>query len=248
MAADRILVVTTSHGELGATGHRTGLWLEELATPYFALLDAGAAITLASIRGGSIPIDPRSIPAGAGQPRGEQPEGLQEVPASVRRFLGDPRAMEAARVSVPVDYIADEQFDAVLLPGGHGAMWDMPESHGLARLVGLHFEKGKVVAAVCHGPAGLVSAKRGDGRPIVEGRRVNCFTNTEEKAVGLAEVVPFLLEDRMTELGGKIERGRDWHPYAVRDRNLITGQNPQSSALVARHMLEALGIGARAAG
>jgi putative intracellular protease/amidase len=246
MAADRILVVTTSHGELGATGHRTGVWLEELATPYYALSDAGAGITLASIWGGSIPIDPRSIPAGAGQPGGEQPEGLQDVSASVRRFLGDARAMKAARVSVPIDDIADEQFDAVLLPGGHGAMWDMPASGGLARLVGRHFEMGKVVAAVCHGPAGLVSAKRRDGRAIVEGRRVNGFTNSEEKAVGLTEVVPFLLEDRMTELGGKLERGPDWHPYAVRDRNLITGQNPQSSELVARHVLEALGLGARA--
>jgi putative intracellular protease/amidase len=154
--------------------------------------------------------------------------------------------MEAARVSVPVDEVAGRLFDALLLPGGHGAMWDMPGSAELAHMVGLHLDEDRVVAAVCHGPAGLVSAKRLDGRPVVEGLRVTCFTNTEEAAVGLAEVVPFLLEDRLKELGGWFGRGPDWHPFAVREGNLITGQNPQSSELLARYVLEALGIGAPA--
>ncbi len=243
MARKKVLIVATSHAMLGATGERTGVWLEELATPYYALHDAGVEVTLASIQGGAIPFDPRSLPAEAGQAGGEQPSAQPEVPASVRRFLGDPKATEAASKSLPVDLDASEGFDAILLPGGHGAMWDMPESAILARLVGFQFDRGRVVAAVCHGPAGLVSARRHDGRPIVEGRRVNGFTNTEEAGVGLTRVVPFLLEDRLRELGGQFERGPDWQPYAVHDDNLITGQNPQSSDLVARHVLSALGFG-----
>jgi putative intracellular protease/amidase len=243
MAVTQVVIVATSHSELGSSGERTGLWLEEMAVPYYALLDAGVVVLLASVHGGEIPLDPRSVrdadgPASDGQPT---------LPAAVRRFLGDGQAMETARSSITVASIADRQFDGVMLPGGHGTMWDMPGSAGLAQLVGSHFDRGRVVAAVCHGPAGLVAAKRQDGHPIVEGRKVNGFTNTEEESVGLAQVVPFLLESRLKELGGLFERGPDWQPYAVRDGNLITGQNPQSSDLVARHLLEALGLGAQAA-
>jgi len=242
MAATQVVIVTTSHSELGSSGGRTGVWLEEMAVPYYALLDAGVVVLVASVHGGAIPLDPRSVGDAVGPASDRQPA----LPASVRRFLGDEQAMETAQSSIPVASIADRQFDAVMLPGGHGAMWDMPGSAGLAQLVGGHFDRGRLVAAVCHGPAGLVAAKRQDGRPIVEGRRVSGFTNTEENSVGLAHVVPFLLEDRLKELGGLFERGPDWQPYAVRDGNLLTGQNPQSSGLVARRLLEALGLGAPA--
>ena len=240
MPVHRVLIVTTSHSQMGSTGHLTGVWLEELATPYYALLDGGAAITLASIRGGEIPFDPRSMPAQAGEEPGEEPEEQQQVPASVSRFLADVAAMNAAQNSLPVDALEGELFDAILLPGGHGTMWDLPHSEALARLVGSMFDQGRIVAAVCHGPAGLVSAKRADGRPVVDGRKVSGFTNSEEDGVGLSGVVPFLLEDRLSELGGRFERGPDWQPYGVRDGNLITGQNPQSSELVARLVLGAL--------
>jgi putative intracellular protease/amidase len=243
MPGKNVLIVTTSHAEMGSTGHRTGVWLEELAAPYYALLDGGAQVTLASIKGGEVPFDPRSLPAEAGQASGEKPAEQQEVPASVRRFLDDAEATSAARSTPAIDRVEAGSFDAVFLPGGHGTMWDLPESEALARTVGTAFDEGRIVAAVCHGPAGLVAARGRDGRPIVEGRRVNGFTNSEEEGVGLAEVVPFLLEDRLKELGGRFERGPDWQPYAVRDGNLITGQNPQSSSLVAQHVLAALGGG-----
>ncbi|WP_207458413.1 type 1 glutamine amidotransferase domain-containing protein [Azospirillum sp. SYSU D00513] len=231
----KILIVATSHSEMGQTGHRTGVWLEELAAPYYVLRDAGAEIVLASVKGGEIPFDPRSV-----QTPGEAPpEGEEPMPAVSRRFLEDPEAMKAAKNSPSVDGLDMAGFDAIMLPGGHGTMWDLPESAALATLVGNAFDAGKIVAAVCHGPAGLVSAKRKDGRPIVEGRRVNGFTNGEEEAVGLTQVVPFLLETRLRELGGKYECGPDFQPYAVQDGNLITGQNPMSSELVAHKILDA---------
>jgi putative intracellular protease/amidase len=246
MAQRRVLIVATSHGQMGPGGHPTGLWLEELATPYYALVDAGAAVTLASIRGGEIPLDPRSVPAGSGSGPGsdggggEEPAEDQDVPASARRFLADEGAMRLARTTARLDQLAGLEFDAVLLPGGHGTMWDFPTDARLADLVTGFFRDGKVVAAVCHGPAGLVAARGPDGRPLVEGRRVSGFSDTEEEAVGLAGVVPFMLEARLRELGGRYERGPDWGPFAVRDGMLVTGQNPQSSELVARLLIEAL--------
>ncbi|MGQ9367001.1 DJ-1/PfpI family protein [Azospirillum sp. ST 5-10] len=243
MTEKRILIVTTSHREMGGSGHQTGLWLEELATPYYAFLDAGAEVVLASVAGGEIPFDPRSLPAAAGGGGGEEPATEQAVPPSVHRFLGDRRAMEAARTTPSVTDVSGRPCDALFLPGGHGTMWDYPTSDTLALLVGSYLDDGRVVAAVCHGPAGLVAAKTGDGRPVVAGRRVSGFTDSEEQAVGLADVVPFLLERRLRELGGRFERGPDWQPFAVRDGTLITGQNPQSSELVAHHVLVALGLG-----
>lgn len=240
MAQRRVLIVATSHGRMGPEGHPTGLWLEELATPYYALADAGVAVTLASIRGGEIPLDPRSVPAGAGSGEGEERAEDQDVPASARRFLADEGAMRLARTTARLDQIAGLDFDAVLLPGGHGTMWDFPTDARLADLVSGFFRDGKVVAAVCHGPAGLVAARAPNGRPLVEGRRVSAFTNTEEEGVGLAKVVPFLLETRLRDLGGRHERGPDWQPFALRDGMLVTGQNPQSSELVARLLIEAM--------
>ncbi|WP_245593626.1 DJ-1/PfpI family protein [Azospirillum halopraeferens] len=242
MTGKRILIVTTSHDHLGDGDHKTGLWLEELATPWYAFLDAGAEVVLASVAGGAVPFDPRSLPAQAGR-GGEQPEERPDTPASVRRFLDDERAVQAARSTPSVEQVAGEPFDALFLPGGHGTMWDYPASDTLALLVGSYADDGRIVAAVCHGPAGLVAAKHNDGRPIVDGRRVSAFTNSEEEGVGLAQTVPFLLEDRLRELGARFERGPDWQPFAVRDGTLITGQNPQSSELVAHHVLVALGLG-----
>jgi putative intracellular protease/amidase len=233
MPKRKVLIVTTSHAELGKTGRRTGVWLEELAAPYYALREAGADITLASIKGGVIRFDPRST----GEEQSDMP-----VPETARRFLDDPEAIAVTTDSRSVDEVDAASFDAIFLPGGHGAMWDMPGNATLARMVASLFDSGKIVAAICHGPAGLVSVKRGDGRPLVEGKRVNSFTNSEEKAVGLTEVVPFLLETRLRDLGGRFEGGPDWQPYAVRDGNLITGQNPMSSELLARRVIEALEI------
>ena len=237
MTAHKVLVVATSHDQLGATGHRTGVWLEELATPYYALLDGGAKVTLVSIKGGAIPWDPRSLPA---EGPGAKPGGQMEAPASVRRFLSDEKALQIARNSPALSSVEADAFDAIFLPGGHGPMWDAANDETLARVVGTMFDEGKVVAAVCHGPAGLVKARQKNGHPIVEGRRVSAFTNTEEEAVGLTAVVPFSLENRLKELGGQFERAPDWQPFAVKDGNLITGQNPQSSEAVARHVLASL--------
>jgi putative intracellular protease/amidase len=224
----KILIVTTSHGRLGDTGQPTGLWLEELATPYYALADSGAELTLASIKGGPIPIDPKS----------REPDG--SVPASVERFLADPEAVAAARTTPAIGELYAGDYDAIFLPGGHGTMWDLPGNGALARAVGTALNAGRIVAAVCHGPAGLVSAKTDGGRPIVEGKRVATFTDSEERAVGLDRVVPFLLETRLRALGATIEKAPDFQPFAVRDGNLITGQNPASSEQVAELVLEAL--------
>jgi len=242
MPAPKVLIVASSHDRMGSTDHRTGVWLEELATPYYTLLDGDAEVILASIKGGPIPWDPRSLPAEASEGQGEKPSDQQEeIPASVHRFLTDVDAMRLARNTPALASMDTATFDAIFLPGGHGVMWDAAEDETLARVVGSLFDGSKLVAAVCHGPAGLVRAVRQDGRPIVEDRRVSGFTNSEEEGVGLTSVVPFLLEDRLRDLGGQFERGPDFQPFAVRDGNLITGQNPQSSDLVASRLLEALG-------
>src|ERR1700693_423267 len=160
MPTRRVLIVTTSHAALGKTGRRTGVWLEELAVPYYALREAGAEVTVASIRGGEIPFGPRST----GEEQSDQP-----VPETARRFLDDPDAMATAKDSPSIDEIDAASFAAIYLPGGHGAMWDMPGNPTLAGIFGTVFETGKITSAVCHGPAGLVSAKRRDGRPLVDG-------------------------------------------------------------------------------
>ncbi|PWS36395.1 glutamine amidotransferase [Falsiroseomonas bella] len=222
----RVLIVLTSHGDLG--GKRpTGFYWEELAAPYWAFRDAGHEVTLASIAGGEPPADPTSL--------------SEKNPPAVTRFLEDSKAMAALRATRPVASLDRTGWDAIFLPGGHGTMWDLPGSAPLAALVGSLFDAGKPVGGVCHGPAGLVAARRADGRPVVEGRRVNGFTDSEEAAAGLTDVVPFLLESRLRELGGRFEGGADFAPYAVRDGNLVTGQNPASAEPAARLMLDALG-------
>ena len=221
-----ILIVTTSHDAIGDTGKKTGLWLEELTTPYYVFRDAGAAVTLASIKGGPVPIDPAST-------RGD-------LPASAKRFLADPEAKRAFATTAPIGDVDISGYDAIFLPGGHGTMWDLPESRDLAVRLQHANEAGKVIAAVCHGPAGLVGAKRADGSPLVAGKRVSAFTNEEEEAVGLTKAVPFLLETRLAQLGARIEKGPRFQPFAVRDGKLVTGQNPASSEKVAELVLSAL--------
>ncbi len=220
----KILIVTTSHAELGSTGKPTGVWLEELAVPYYAFEDAGASVTIASIAGGAVPIDPRSV------------EG--EPPAGVKRFLADADATRAVSETPAIGALDVSGFDAIFLPGGHGTMWDLPESAELAARIGQAYDSGKTVAAVCHGPAGLVAAKRADGSPLVAGKQVCAFTNEEEEAAELTKEVPFLLETRLAELGAKIVRGPRFQSCAVRDGKLVTGQNPASSARVAELVLE----------
>lgn len=224
----RILMIATSADRMIPGTEPTGVWLEELTTPYYAFRDAGAEVTLASIKGGAIPVDQRSVNADG------------ENDASVERYLND-EALKAEVASTPAFTSIDpEGYDAVFLPGGHGTMFDYPVNDELARLVERFDLEGKIVAAVCHGPAGLVSAKKPDGTPLVAGRRVAAFTDSEERAVGLDEAVPFLLETRMKELGAKHEGGPDFQPFALRDRNLVTGQNPASATRTAQLVMEAL--------
>lgn len=228
MSRPRILIITTSHADMGNAGEKTGVWLEELTTPYYAFVDGNADVTLASIAGGPVPIDPRSI--------GED----SRKEDSVRRYFDDP-ALQAKVATTPVFTSLDgADYNALFLPGGHGTMWDYPKSHELAELINRFLAQGKPVAAVCHGPAALTAARSTEGEPIINGKKVAGFTNSEEEAVGLTKVVPFLLEDRLRELGGDYQKGPDFAPFAVRDGLLITGQNPASAEKVASITLEAV--------
>jgi putative intracellular protease/amidase len=224
----RILMVLTSNDRMGAGGKPTGLWAEELATPYYALADAGAQVTLASPRGGRAPIDPGSL----------KDKGQNE--AAVERLLADPALLAQVEATRPLSELRMDDFDAVFFPGGHGTMWDLPTSDDVTRVVETAARQHKLIAAVCHGVAGLVSAKGVDGQPLVAGKRVNSFTDAEESQAGLADAVPFLLETRLRQLGGHFEGAANWQPFAVRDGQLITGQNPQSSGAVADLLLAAL--------
>jgi putative intracellular protease/amidase len=223
-----ILLGGTSHaviGDAASGGKPTGLWLEELTTPYYIFKDAGFRVTVASIQGAAIPIDPRS----------------QETDApSVQRFLKDDAAQIDIARTPALHTVNPLDFDALFLPGGHGTMWDFSNSEALAKAVVSMLNANKVVSAVCHGPAGLVNACYENGDPVVKGKRVAAFTNTEERAVGLTESVPFLLETRLRELGATFESVADFAPFAVHDGNLITGQNPASSQAVADLVVKAL--------
>ncbi|SDU07823.1 type 1 glutamine amidotransferase domain-containing protein [Stappia sp. ES.058] len=224
----RILMIATSAATMAPSDEPTGVWLEELTTPYYAFRDAGAEVTLASIAGGAIPVDARSV-----KPRGEND-------ATVERYYDDAELMEAASNTPRFDTLDVSGYDAVFLPGGHGTMFDYPKSDELARLVADTLDAGKIMAAVCHGPAGLVNAKRKDGTAILAGRKVAGFTDSEERAVGLDTSVPFLLETRLRELGSDYVCGPDFEPFAVRDGALVTGQNPASAGKTADLVLEAL--------
>ncbi|WP_347916860.1 type 1 glutamine amidotransferase domain-containing protein [Paracoccus marcusii] len=222
----KALFILTSHDTLGDTGKPTGFYWEELAAPYWILSDAGWQIELASIKGGKPPADPSSAEGDA-------------MTDEVRRLLADEAVMNKLENTTKVEDVEVSGCDIVFLPGGHGTMWDLPNSKALGDLLGRAFDKGAVVGAVCHGPAGLLSARLASGDPLVHGRRVAGFTNSEEDAVGLSDVVPFMLEDQLKAQGGHHQKGPDWQPFAVADGNLVTGQNPTSSAEVARLMLKA---------
>ncbi|MEM8796137.1 MAG: type 1 glutamine amidotransferase domain-containing protein [Pseudomonadota bacterium] len=223
----KILIIATSAGKMD-NGEPTGVWLEELTTPYYAFLDSGADVTLSSVSGGGIPIDARSI----------APEG--ENDASVERYLKDTALQNAVQSTQSfMDHAAGE-FDAVFLPGGHGTMFDYPTSQELASLIETFDRDGKIVAAVCHGPAGLVSARSRDGSAFVKGRKVAAFTDSEEHAVGLQDAVPFLLETRLRELGAHYVSAPDFQSFAVRDGNLVTGQNPASAQQTASLVMDAI--------
>lgn len=224
----RILMIATSADRMTPGTEPTGVWLEELTTPYYAFRDAGADVTLASIKGGAIPVDERSVNADG------------ENDASVERYLKDEALKNEVANTPAFGSLDTTDFDAVFLPGGHGTMFDYPGSEELARLVEQFDREGRIVAAVCHGPAGLVSAKKPDGTPFVAGRRVAAFTDSEERAVGLDQAVPFLLETRMKELGAFHEAGPDFQPSALRDGNLVTGQNPASATRTAELVIDAL--------
>ena len=228
MSKSRILIVLTSHDQLGNTGQTTGFWLEELACPYYSFVDAGATVTLASIKGGQAPLDPKSH--------------LEESQTEdTRRFLADSAAQDALANTIAIDQVDAGDYDAIFMPGGHGTMWDFATSSTLSHLIEAFDEEEKIIAAVCHAPAGLVNVKTASGDPLVKGKVVTAFSNSEEKAVELDVVVPFLLETRLRELGAKFDAGPDWGPLAKQDGNLITGQNPDSSKPAAQAVLAALG-------
>jgi putative intracellular protease/amidase len=223
----KILMVLTSHDQLGNTGSKTGFWLEEFAAPYYAFKDAGAEITLASPLGGQPPLDPKS-------------DAAEAQTASTKRFKQDAVAQEALAATHKLGKLAADNFDAVFYPGGHGPLWDLAEDANSVALIEAMLKAGKPVAAVCHAPAVLRHPKTGDGVSVVKGKNVTGFTNTEEAASGLTDVVPFLVEDMLTQNGGTYSKASDWQPHVVTDGLLITGQNPASSEPAAKALLKAL--------
>jgi putative intracellular protease/amidase len=221
----RILMLLTSHDQLGNTGQKTGFWLEEFASPYYVFKDAGAEISLASPAGGQPPLDPKS----------DEPDFQTEA---TKRFKGDSEAKAKLANTLRLSEVSAENYDAIFYPGGHGPLWDLSEDRNSISLIEKMSAAGKPVAAVCHAPTVLINAINPDGSPLVNGKSVTGFSNSEEAAVELSEVVPFLLEDELKAKGGSYSKGDDWHPYAQTDGNLITGQNPASSELVAKALLK----------
>ena len=223
----KILMVLTSHDKLGDTGKKTGFWLEEFAAPYYVFKDAGADITLASPKGGQPPLDPKS----------DEPDSQTEA---TRRFKEDPEAQAALANTVKLSKISAENFDAVFYQGGHGPLWDLAQDKDSIHLIETMYASDKPVSAVCHAPGVLSHARAAGGVPLVKGKKVTGFTNTEEAAVQLTDIVPFLVEDELVKNGGKYSKGGDWEPYVLVDGNLITGQNPASSEPAAREVLRQL--------
>lgn len=223
----KILIVLTSHALLGNTGEKTGFWIEEFATPYYYLVDNGASVTLASPDGGQPPIDPTS----------DKPENQTE---STKQFKNDEALQEKLSKTHKLSEVSEKDYDAVFYPGGHGPLWDLAESEVSARLIEHFYNAGKPVAFVCHAPAALKNVKNVSGEPLVKGKKVTGFTNSEEKLVGLTDVVPFLVEDMLKEKGGIYSKSKDFEAYALEDGLLITGQNPASSQKVAELLLKQL--------
>ncbi len=225
MTEARVLMILTSHAAIAATGKPTGFCFEQLATPYYELVAAGVRVELASPKGGLPPVDPEARAC--------------ELPA-IARFRSDGVAMKKLRQTKCLCAIDGADYEAVVVAGGRGAMWDLAGCAETARLLGRAAEAGRVVAAICHGAAALLSVRRANGEPWVKGRRIATFSNEEEWVANLDETVPFLLESRLRELGALYERGSAWSPYVVRDGTLVTGQNPQSAAAFGREVLAAL--------
>ncbi|UOQ67611.1 type 1 glutamine amidotransferase domain-containing protein [Hymenobacter volaticus] len=223
-----LLMVLTSHDQLGNTGKKTGFWLEEFAAPYYVFKDAGATLTLASPKGGQPPLDPKSDEPGA------QTE-------ATKRFKQDPDAQNALATTVTLDSVSTADYDAVFYPGGHGPLWDLAEDKTSIAIIEAMYLAGKPVAAVCHAPGVLRHVKSPTGSLLVEGKAVTGFTNTEEAAVQLTDIVPFLVEDELKKAGGHYSKVEDWQPYIVTAGNLITGQNPASSEAAAVELLKQLG-------
>jgi putative intracellular protease/amidase len=223
----KILMILTSHDQLGATGRKTGFWLEELAAPYYAFKDADAEIVLASQKGGQPPLDPKS----------DEPSAQTDF---TTRFKADAAANVQLANTVRLDSVNQADFDTVFYPGGHGPLWDLAEDRDSIALIEAFLAANKPVAVVCHAPGVLRHVKNADGTPLVQGRQVTGFTNTEEDAVGLTDIVPFLVEDELKAQGGVFSRTDDWGVHVVTDGLLTTGQNPASSEAAAKVLLEKL--------
>lgn len=223
----KVLIVLTSHDQLGDTGKKTGFWLEEFASPYYHLKDAGAQVTLASPRGGQPPLDPKS----------HEPDFQTD---DTRRFDDDQDAQNELANTAKLAEMKVEDFDAVFYPGGHGPLWDLHNDNDSIALIESFIAAGKPVATVCHAPAVLLKAKDQNGDPLIKAKKVTGFSNSEEAAVELTDVVPYLLEDQLIAMGGVYQKVEDWNPLAVVDGLIITGQNPGSSTAVAEALVKAL--------
>ena len=223
----KVLIVLTSHDQLGDTGRKTGFWLEELASPYYTFKDAGTEVVLASPKGGQPPLDPKS----------DEPDNQTDM---TKRFEADAAAKAQLATTLRLDSVNQADFDTVFYPGGHGPMWDLAEDQNSVKLIESFLAADKPVALVCHAPGALRHVKKPDGTPLVEGKKVAGFTNSEEAAMGLTDVVPFLVEDELKAKGGLYSKGPDLKPYVVSDGLLITGQNPASSGPAAKALMEQL--------
>ena len=226
--AKKILMVLTSHSALGDTGKKTGFWLEEFAAPYYVFFDAGVEITLASPQGGQPPLDPKS-------------DASDAQTDATRRFKKDQAAQNALAHTHKLAEVSAADFDGVFYPGGHGPLWDLADDRASIALIEQMLDAGKPVAAVCHAPAVLRHPKTPDGQSVVSGKQVTGFTNTEEEASGLTDVVPFLVEDMLKDNGGQYSKAGDWEPHVLTDGLLITGQNPASSYPAAEALLKKIG-------
>ncbi len=223
----KILIVLTSHDTLGTSGEKTGFWVEEFAAPYYVFADAGAAITIASPKGGQPPVDPKS-------------EAADAQTADTQRFYKDNIAIDLVAHSLKLSDIDQTDYDGVFYPGGHGPLWDLANDKDSINLIEDFYNDQKPIAFVCHSPAALVNVKTKDGEPLVKGKQLTGFSNTEEEAVKLTKVVPFLLEDELTKHGAHYTKGKDWESYVKQDGLIITGQNPGSSAAAAKLLLQTL--------
>jgi putative intracellular protease/amidase len=223
----KILMVLTSHDQLGETGKKTGFWLEEFAAPYYVFKDAGADVTLASPKGGQPPLDPSS-------------DADDAQTAATKRFKGDEAAQKELAKTAVLSTISADGFDAIFYPGGHGPLWDLAEDEQSKALIETFAASDRPVGAVCHAPAVFRHTKRADGNPLVSGKKATGFTNTEEEGVGLTDVVPFLVEDMLKANGASYQKGDDWAPFVVVDGKLVTGQNPASSEEAAHKLLALL--------